>query len=479
MDVKLPGIRFGTSGARGLVEDFSEAACALLTDAFVTVMRQTRSFERIAIGMDLRPSSPNIACACQRAAESLNIQVEHHGVIPTPALALYSIDAGIPAIMITGSHIPFDRNGIKFYRPEGEITKADEQAITDRLSLLSSSEKTLSSFNSLAVADRAPFNTSAATRYIQRYTSLSSEAPLRGWRIGVYQHSAAGRDINNSIFESLGATVISLGRSDEFVPIDTEAVSQHDQEKAASWVREYALDALFTTDGDGDRPLLADETGLWWRGDVLGLICARELGIDALAVPVSTNSAIEKSQSFEEIVRTRIGSPYVLSEIVNLTRFYRRVAGFEANGGFILGTEALLNQHVFYPLPTRDAVLPAITAMLAAADNHVPLSRLRLSLPHRFTASDRLQQFPTHTSEQLIAEWSRHPAESLRLLGINHNVVAVDRTDGLRMTLDNEDVVHLRPSGNAPELRCYAESCSEEKAQALVANVLGFLKKSR
>ncbi|MGM8849359.1 phosphomannomutase [Salinicola halophyticus] len=479
MDENLSGIRFGTSGARGLVEDFSETACALLTDAFVTVMRQTHSFERIAIGMDLRPSSPDIARACQRAAESLNIHVEHHGVIPTPALALYSIDAGIPAIMVTGSHIPFDRNGIKFYRPEGEITKADEQAITDRLGLLSSSGKTPSFVSFLSVTDETPYNTSAASHYIQRYTSLSSVAPLKGWRIGVYQHSAAGRDINNSIFESLGATVISLGRSDEFVPIDTEAVSQHDQEQATSWVREHALDALFTTDGDGDRPLLADETGQWWRGDVLGLICARELGVEALAVPVSTNSAIEKSQSFEKIVRTRIGSPYVLSEIVNLTKSYSRVAGFEANGGFILGAEALLNRHVFSPLPTRDAVLPVITAMVAAANNHVPLSRLRLSLPNRFTASDRLQQFPTRTGEQLIDEWSRHPDESLRALDIIDNVVSVDRTDGLRMTLDNDDVIHLRPSGNAPELRCYAESFSEGRARELVANVLGFLNKSR
>ena len=49
------------------------------------------------------------------------------GVVPTPALALEAARRGAAAVMVTGSHIPFDRNGLKFYRPGGEeITKADE-----------------------------------------------------------------------------------------------------------------------------------------------------------------------------------------------------------------------------------------------------------------------------------------------------------------------------------------------------------------
>ena len=51
-------------------------------------------------------------------------------------------------------------------------------------------------------------------------------------------------------------------------------------------------------------------------------------------------------------------------------------------------------------------------------------------------------------------------------------VTSIDVTDGLRMTLSDNDVIHLRPSGNAPELRCYAESTSDEKAKQLVVQVL-------
>ena len=52
------------------------------------------------------------------------------GVVPTPALALEAARRGAAAVMVTGSHIPFDRNGLKFYRPGGEeIGKGDEAGI--------------------------------------------------------------------------------------------------------------------------------------------------------------------------------------------------------------------------------------------------------------------------------------------------------------------------------------------------------------
>lgn len=49
-------------------------------------------------------------------------------------------------------------------------------------------------------------------------------------------------------------------------------------------------------------------------------------------------------------------------------------------------------------------------------------------------------------------------------------------TDGLRITLDNNDIVHLRPSGNAPELRCYAEADSQDEAYKIVETVLTNIK---
>lgn len=122
------GVRFGTSGARGLAADMSPRVCFAYTAAFLQIIG-ARPGSRVALGMDLRPSSPDIAGACAAAISNAGLDVDFCGVLPTPALAFHAQERGIPAIMVTGSHIPFDRNGIKFYRSTGEITKADEAGI--------------------------------------------------------------------------------------------------------------------------------------------------------------------------------------------------------------------------------------------------------------------------------------------------------------------------------------------------------------
>lgn len=351
------GITFGTSGARGLATAFTNDVCAAFTQSFVRVMQENFFFQRVAIGIDNRPSSPQMAAACIGLLEALGLKADYYGVLPTPALAYQAMLDHVPAIMVTGSHIPFDCNGLKFYRPDGEVSKADETAI------LQVSEALLSSNPQLMTANQA-----ASANYCKRYLSVFSPQILSDKHIGIYEHSSSGRDIYYKVFEALGAKVTPLERSYEFVPIDTEAVSDADKRKALEWAKEYRFDAIFSTDGDGDRPLIADENGNWLRGDIVGLLCAKALGIDTLAVPVSCNTAIEKSSLFSKVVRTRIGSPYVIAALKGLSAGYKSCAGFEANGGFLLGSEINVKGSALTALPTRDALLPFL-ALLMLADS--------------------------------------------------------------------------------------------------------------
>ncbi len=462
--IKESGIQFGTSGARGLVEQFTSNACAAFTHAFVASIQSQFEFKQIAIAIDNRPSSPAMAQACAKAVEQLGLEVIYYGVVPTPALAYVSMQDNIPCIMVTGSHIPFDRNGLKFYRPDGEISKADEQAILNAMAEF----EAITDLPVLTVSDKA------ASQYSERYTSLFDSQMLIGKRIGIYEHSSAGRDLYAPMFEALGAEVIALDRSDEFVPIDTEAVSDADKQKAKNWSKEYNLDFIFSTDGDGDRPLVADENGDWLRGDILGLLCADAMNIEALAVPVSCNTAIEGCERFNYVTRTKIGSPYVIAEFDALSKQYDSVAGFEANGGFLLGSDVLVNDKTIKALPTRDAVLPALMLLAAAKEN--PIYELVNALPQRFTHSDRIQNFATEKSAAIISEAKENPAVFLSKIGFeNLDVIDIDITDGLRMTLSSNDIIHLRSSGNAPELRCYAESNTNESSQELVSNFLTLL----
>ncbi|WP_194091595.1 phosphomannomutase [Vibrio hibernica] len=458
--IRESGIQFGTSGARGLVEQFTPEACAAFAYAFTSGIKGSFDFQTVAVAIDNRPSSLSMAQVTIAAVEAMGYKAVYYGVIPTPALAFSAMQDSIPCIMITGSHIPFDRNGIKFYRPDGEITKADEQAILNAEIVFE-----LPTLKALQISNRA------AEQYVTRYTELFDQDLLKGKRVGIYEHSSAGRDLYQRLFEILGAEVISLERTDEFVPIDTEAVAEVDKQKARSWSKEHNLDFIFSTDGDGDRPLVADEHGEWLRGDILGLLCAEAMKIEALALPVSCNTVIDQSSQFKTVTRTKIGSPYVIEAFGELTKNYQSVAGFEANGGFLLGSDVKMNGKVLKALPTRDAVLPALLLLSAARETGI--AELVNALEPRYTDSDRIQNFATEKSHEIIVKALGQEQRLINTLGFEGIAVAkVDTTDGLRMTLDSGDILHLRPSGNAPELRCYAESTTVEKAHQLVEKAL-------
>ncbi|MFM2263419.1 MAG: hypothetical protein RI959_2095 [Pseudomonadota bacterium] len=469
------GAKFGTSGVRGLVTDLTDEVCYAYTQAFIRAVAQ--GVKHMVIGHDLRPSSPRITAACAQAAADAGIQVTYAGALPTPALAFLAMTHQAAAVVVTGSHIPFDRNGLKFYRPDGEISKADEQAM-----MAADGPRPV-------VGAPAPLpapDESGADAYIQRYLRFWGSSALAGMTVAVYEHSSVARDVLRPILEGLGAQVISLGRTDTFVPIDTEAVRPEDVAQALKWAGEYRFDAIVSTDGDADRPLIGDEQGHWLRGDIVGILCAQALGAQVVATPVSSNTAVEQCGSFSEVRRTRIGSPYVIEAMQQAAQAKpgAAVIGFEANGGFLLGSTVQGVKGALAPLPTRDAVLPIVAVLAAARAKGCPVSALAGGLPERFTASDRIQNQPTDQSLALIQRLKADAglqqqlvqhlnASCQRVLG---DVRSLNEVDGARWTFANGDIVHLRPSGNAPELRCYAESNTNASALALCQHALEWVR---
>lgn len=449
--------KFGTSGLRGLVTDLTDALCAGYARAFLTAVPHQGL---VLIGRDLRPSSARISQSVANAAAGMGLRVADCGEIPTPALALAAMAAGAPSIMVTGSHIPADRNGLKFYTASGEITKTDEAAI-------------LAAYHEGPPGPTTTPEDASAARgaYARRYTEAYGSA-LTGLRVGVYQHSSVARDLLAEVLTALGASVTPLGRSDRFVPVDTEAVSAATRQMLADWAADGALDAIVSTDGDADRPLVADATGQVIPGDVIGTLAAAALGADTIVTPVSSNTLIEASGRFAATARTRIGSPFVIAGMeAQRTRPGARVAGFEANGGFLLGFPAAGPAGPLAPLMTRDAFLPIIATLAEAARTGLSLSDLVATLPARHTASDRLEAVPTDWSQGFVAGLSDDPAER-RGFFAGRNERAIDRTDGLRLTFTDDTILHLRPSGNAPELRCYAEAGTAAVAETLVRDTL-------
>lgn len=441
-------LKFGTSGLRGLATELVGPESRRYAAAFLRYLRSRGEVRRILVGRDLRASSPEIAAS---VIAGLDCEVVDCGEVPTPALALEAMRQGAPAIMVTGSHIPADRNGLKFYRADGEIDKDDEVGILAALG---------DAPDHATIATPEPL---AATRYLDRYRGMLGEKGLRDRRIGVWQHSSVARDLFVAALEAAGATVAPLGRSASFVPVDTEAVAPDTAQQIAAWVREHKLDALVSTDGDADRPLMADENGALVRGDVIGILTARFVGAASVVTPVTSNSSIEGTGYFRHVTRTRVGSPYVIAGMAGAEG---PVLGFEANGGVLLSSDVTLGGTTLTALPTRDALLPILAVLGAAEAQGGSLAALVATLPPRIARSDRLEHVPQERTALLMQQLR---ADAAGFLAPQGQIASVSDIDGLRYELTGGDVIHYRPSGNAPELRCYTEAASAERADALLA----------
>ena len=387
------------------------------------------------------------------------------GPIPTPALAFYALRQGAAALMVTGSHIPADRNGIKFYRPKGEIDKADEAAITAHVAELSDHYAWPP-----ARAKWQAGHDQALAAFRDRVGSILPPGALSGLRLGVYQHSTVAAEPLVEVLRSYGADVVPVGKTEAFVPVDTEAVGQETMAKLKDWVRDFKFDAVLSADADADRPLVVDETGNLFRGDLIGLATALFLRADVVVTPVTSNSGISEAFGFR-VRRTKVGSPFVIEGMDAARQAGGIVIGFEANGGVLLGSDCSLDGRVLSALPTRDSFLPILAVLGTVASTGKSLSSLRETWNLPVCASERLENFPVETSRGLMRKLTDRDALQ-QFLAPFGTVADVDETDGLRARMTSGEIIHLRPSGNAPEFRCYAEAGSADRAAEIVASAL-------
>lgn len=463
--------KFGTSGLRGLSEDLLGFPSTQYTLAFcrhLLASGQAKQGDPVLVGMDFRASSPAIADRCIAAIRESGFVPVLCGALPTPALACYGQKRNAASLMITGSHIPADRNGIKFYLPAGEITKQDESAICRHAANVTEDAAT-------KATDVLHEEEEAIAHFFERLQAILPENALSGLTVGVYQHSTVARDMLVDILRFYGATVEPLGRSEEFIPVDTEAVSPQTLSLLAGWAEKGRYDAFVSADGDGDRPLLADGQGQPLRGDLLGLMTARFLKADRVVTPVTSNSGLERNGDFE-VVRTQVGSPFVIAAMEEaLSEGGDRIVGFEANGGFLTATCFTPTDTPIAALPTRDCFLPILAALYLSKIEHKPLAAFEADYQMPVADADRLKDYAQTRSGALMSHLSASRDNLDAFLAPLGKVAEVSEIDGLRATLDDGRVIHFRPSGNAPEMRCYVEAADEEAAKALLTKGLALL----
>lgn len=541
-------LRFGTSGRRGEVVHLTQLEIYINVRAELDYLQSlSPSAGGIARGdefyfaYDLRPSSTRfvpeqagrgeLAQAVARAIEDAGMKPVNLGHIPTPALTYHALQRGRGSIMVTGSHIPFDRNGYKTNSSAGELRKADEAPIAERVGAIRSelysqaAQASLFGPNGLFKAGSQPLppeRSEARELYLRRYLDFFGDRTLEGKRLLVYEHSAVGRDLLTNLLRRLGAEPISVGRSESFVPIDTENIeaSQLAAIQALAneaWRSHGPLDAVVSMDGDSDRPLLlsAEPDGAggcrvrFFGGDLVGMVVATFLHPDAVVVPISCNDAVDRGPLAPVLrPKTRIGSPYVLAAMDKARLEGRRaVCGWEANGGFLTGSDFVRNGRALRALPTRDAMLPLLAVLFSMTEQGRTLAELFDALPRRYSRAGLLRQFPRTVGQQIVAALTPADAriQEARFDGTSVNLQSGDGhplpqdtgaeafllkaqaqleelfrplqtgpinrlnfLDGIRIWFASDEIAHLRPSGNADEMRIYAVANEVQRAEAIV-----------
>jgi phosphoglucosamine mutase len=407
---------FGTDGVRGIVGEFLTAELVeRLGRAATFWMDGGTSF----IGRDTRGSGPELEAAFARGVISAGGSAVLGGVLPSPAIALQTIDLGI---VISASHNPPQYNGVKFFDGHGrKLPDGSEEQIE-------------------ALLDTAPTGGRGEIRHATgvresylNYVLARFGSDLSGLRIAVDCANGAYSGLAPRAFERLGAEVHAIGDDPNGTNINT-GCGATDLESLQHSVTSGGFDLGIAFDGDGDRMLAVDEQGQTVDGDQILAVLALHLGVDLIAVTQMTNlgfHALMRERGIR-VLTTDVGDRYVLDAL-------------DEEGGELGGEQS---GHIIY---LRDHVtgdgLAAALLLCAALRGRIPSEAFAV-----------MQRWPQVKENIRVVSKELTPAIEAEVARANAKL-----GDGGRIL--------VRPSGTEPLIRVLAEAENQAVAEEACASI--------
>ncbi|HJX45561.1 MAG TPA: hypothetical protein VJ399_00105 [Patescibacteria group bacterium] len=435
---------FGTSGIRGDAEKlFTSQFCFDIGRAFAIFLSKNKKNSAIAIGMDPRNSSPRIKEMIISGLLYQKKEVFDEGASPIPAinyiLKVCSEFSG--SIMVSGSHIMPDLNGIKFFAFEEEISKKQEIEIENIYQEIKNKVKSRKIDSDIHYENRA-------NQEYQENLIKYANSPYPKWKIVVDPGDGAQSDTMPQVLRRLGIDVIEINSTiqGQFFARDTEVKSN--MSDLIKKVKEVKADFGIGYDADGDRVVFIDEKGNFIPGDYTGTLIARDIPGESIVTPISSSQVVDKIG--KTVFRTKVGSPYVVDKMKEVKSSF----GFEANGGGI-----------FPEMLSRDGGRTTIEILNILAREGKRLSNVISELPKYYILRDKIS-YKWELKDKIIREAK-----------INFKGEKIEEIDGLKIWIDDNTWILFRSSLNAPEFRVFVESKSNEKAKDLIKKGLDFVKK--
>ncbi len=433
---------FGTDGVRGKAGEVITPFLAMkLAMAFGdTIPKKTK---KILVGKDTRRSGYMIENAIVSGLTAIGYDVIQIGPMPTPAVAFLTEDMRCDGgIMISASHNPYYDNGIKFFDSEGnKFSKEVEEEIEKRYFENNFHLKTQKEIGKSKRID------DVIGRYIVHIkSSFPKHLNLNGIRVVVDAANGAAYKVAPTIFNELGADVITINDEPDGFNINQNAGAMH-PEVLAQKVKEYRADIGFALDGDADRLVVVDERGEIVDGDkLLGALAyylhkKGKLKNGGIAVTVMSNGALEEflKKYGIKIFRSAVGDKYVLEVMKKEGLNF----GGEQSGHIIFSDYA----------KTGDGLVSALQAVAYMIESGKKASE----------AFNLFELYPQVQTNINVSE--KIPFEK------------IEGADEMLKSVENEGYRHLvRYSGTENKLRLLIEGESETKAKELLEMLKQFFK---
>ncbi|MDP6633448.1 MAG: phosphoglucosamine mutase [Phycisphaerae bacterium] len=438
------------SGVRGIVG--STLTPPIARDfgcAFGTMLGAGKS---VVIGRDSRQSGPELQQAITDGLLSTGVNVTSVGIASTPGVALMtsklSADGGV---IVTASHNPIQYNGIKFLQPTGTGLTAE-----DAMKL-----KAIWEAGDFATVDQnargaESQDDTAEQKHIEDVLAVCDVDAIASKRFKVVLDSinGAGCIASADLMEKLGCELVHLNAGPTGVFAHNPEPVEENLTELCDAVRNSGAAVGFAQDADADRLAIVDENGRF-IGEEYTLALAAAFVLSKrkgdIATNLSTSRMIDDIAAAADckVLRAPTGEANVISAMIEGNCI---LAG-EGGGGLI---EPLV-------VPVRDSFTAMAYVLQYMAETGISLSGLVDKIPSYVMLKTK-QPCPEGAIEKIID--ATREAFSYEL------EARVNDSDGLRIDLDGA-WVSVRASNTEPIMRIMAEAPSNEKAEALVAEVTG------
>lgn len=265
-------------GIEGQAVNLTEQTCRDIGRGFALWLRRRlgRDALRVSVGRDSRLSGPTLSGWFCGALAAEGAMVTDFGMASTPAMFQSTVTEGYEfdaAVMITASHLPFNRNGFKFFTREGGLEKED---IAEILSLAGTGDRTGLPAGRV---EQGAFMDVYAGQLVEKVRAASgSERPLEGFRIVVDAGNGAGGFYVDKVLKPLGADTEGSrflepdGSFPNHIPNPEDAEAMRAITEAAARAK-ADLGIIFDTDVDRAGAVLADG-GALNRNRLIALLSA-------------------------------------------------------------------------------------------------------------------------------------------------------------------------------------------------------------